>query len=187
VVPAAFSVVLDANVLFPFTLRDTLLRAAAADLYQLHWSDEILDEVARNLVATKTTTEEQAVRLVATMRRAFPEAMITGHESLVAAMPNQEKDRHVAAAAVRAGAQVVVTSNLRDFREMPDGVEAQSPDEFLCNLFDLDPDGMVTIVRDQAQALRRPARTFEEVCAALERIVPSFVTLVRQKAADESP
>ena len=30
-----FRVVLDANVLFPFTLRDTLLRAAYADLYQV--------------------------------------------------------------------------------------------------------------------------------------------------------
>ncbi|MEQ1572523.1 MAG: hypothetical protein ABMA64_43285 [Myxococcota bacterium] len=48
---------LDANVLLPFTLRDTLLRAAAADLYQAYWSDEILDEVARNLVATGTTTD----------------------------------------------------------------------------------------------------------------------------------
>jgi hypothetical protein len=38
VVPAAFIVVVDANVLFPFTLRDTLLRAAAADFYQLRWA-----------------------------------------------------------------------------------------------------------------------------------------------------
>lgn len=32
--PAPFIVILDANVLFPFTLRDTLLRAAAAGFYQ---------------------------------------------------------------------------------------------------------------------------------------------------------
>jgi hypothetical protein len=89
-------------------------------------------------------------------------------------MPNQAKDRHVAAAAVRAGAQVIVTSNLRDFRTLPDGIEAQSPDEFSCNLFDLDPDGMFAIVRAQAVALRRPPRSFEEVCAALKRIVPTF-------------
>ena len=49
-VPAPFIVVLDANVLFPFTLRDTLLRAAAADFYQLRWSSEILDEMISNLV-----------------------------------------------------------------------------------------------------------------------------------------
>ena len=48
---ARFVVVLDANVLFPFTLRDTLLRAAAAELYQVRWTGRILDEMARNLVA----------------------------------------------------------------------------------------------------------------------------------------
>lgn len=181
-VPAPFRVVLDANVLFPFTLRDTLLRAADAGFYQLYWSDEILEEVRRNLVATGITTPAQATRLVATMRRAFPEATVTGYEQLVLAMPNDHEDRHVAAAAVRAGAQVVVTSNLRDFREMPEGIEAQSPDEFLCNLLDLDPDRMVAVVRDQAAALRRPPRTFDEVCAALERVVPTFSGLVRQHA-----
>ena len=35
-------VVLDANVLYPFSLRDTLLRVAAEDLYQVRWSDQIL-------------------------------------------------------------------------------------------------------------------------------------------------
>jgi hypothetical protein len=41
-VPAPFIVVVDANVLFPLTLRDTILRAAAAGFYQLRWSAEIL-------------------------------------------------------------------------------------------------------------------------------------------------
>jgi hypothetical protein len=42
-VPAPFIVLLDANVLFPFSLRDTLLRAAAAGFYQLRWSSQILE------------------------------------------------------------------------------------------------------------------------------------------------
>lgn len=52
-VPAPFIVVLDANVLFPFTLRDTLLRAAAG-FYQVRWTEQILDEATRNLVSTGT-------------------------------------------------------------------------------------------------------------------------------------
>jgi len=36
--------VLDANVLFPFTLRDMLLRAAAEGCFQSSWSEQILDE-----------------------------------------------------------------------------------------------------------------------------------------------
>jgi len=40
--PSSLIAVLDANVLYPFTLRDTLLRAAAAGLFQAQWSDKIL-------------------------------------------------------------------------------------------------------------------------------------------------
>ena len=61
-------------------------------------------------------TDERATRLRSVMEEAFPEAMVTGHEPLIAAMKNEEKDRHVVAAAVKAGAQVVVTNNLRHFR-----------------------------------------------------------------------
>jgi hypothetical protein len=62
-VAAVFPVVLDSCVLFPMTLRDTLLRAAEAGLYRSYWSQEILDGATRNLVMTGRMTEEQAVRL----------------------------------------------------------------------------------------------------------------------------
>jgi hypothetical protein len=118
-VPAPFIVLLDANVLFPFSLRDTLLRAAAAGFYQLRWSSQILDEVTRNLVSSGAMSEEKARKLRAIMEREFPEAEVTGYEHLIAAMRNHEKDRHVAAAAVKASAQVITTSNLKDFADLP--------------------------------------------------------------------
>lgn len=133
-IAGAFRVVLAANVLYPFTLRDTLLRAAHAGLFQVCWSEPILEEATRNLVDDGIMTAEQAHRLRSAMERAFPEALVTGFDGLIAAMPNQEKDRHVAAAAVRCGARVIVTINERDFRELPEGIEAQHPDEFLGNL-----------------------------------------------------
>lgn len=182
-VPAPFIVVLDANVLFPFTLRDTLLRAAAMGFYQVRWSAQILDEMARNLVSTGMMTGEKAARLRAVMEREFPEAEVKGYESLIAAMENDEKDRHVAAAAVKAGAQVVTTSNLKDFRRLPEGLEAQSPDEFLCNLFDLDPEEFVTMLRDQATDLVKPPMTFDELLERLARMVPNLVAVVRRHLA----
>jgi predicted nucleic acid-binding protein len=126
-VPAPFRVVLDANVLFPFTVRDTLLRAAAMGMFQVHWSEEILDEATRNLLGTGRMSEEQVAHLMAAMRNAFPEAVVRGYEPLTPSMPNDEKDRHVAAVAVKAGAQVIVTSNLKDFMALPEGIEAQGP------------------------------------------------------------
>ena len=159
-VPAPFIVVVDANVLFPLTLRDTVLRAAAADLYQLRWSKQILDEMERNLVATGTMPADKAARLREQMEKFLPEAMVTGYEPLVAVMQNDAKDRHVVAAAVKAGAQVITTANLKDFTPLPDGIEAQSPDEFLCNLFDLHPEGFIELLREQASDLHKPPVTF---------------------------
>ena len=72
--PSPFIVLLDANALFPFSLRDTLLRAAAAGFYQVRWSSQILDEMTRNLVAKGTMPEDKANRLRAIMTREFPEA-----------------------------------------------------------------------------------------------------------------
>jgi predicted nucleic acid-binding protein len=175
---APFKVVLDANVLYPFSLRDTLLRATSAALFQVYWSQEILEETRRNLLKSAGVTEHQAKRLISTMKEAFPEACVTGYEELVAAMRNDEKDRHVAAAAVKAGAQVIVTSNLADFHDLPDGIEAQSPDEFLCNLFDLDGDGLAEILKEQAAALKRPPVSFEELLDGLAKTVPQFVAAV---------
>jgi hypothetical protein len=70
-----------------------VLRAAAADSYQLRWSKEILDEMERNLVATGTMPADKAARLRGQMEEFFPEAMVTGYEPLVAAMQNDAKDR----------------------------------------------------------------------------------------------
>jgi predicted nucleic acid-binding protein len=79
-IPAPFKVVLDANVLYPFSLRDTLLRAASEGLFQLYWSDQILEEARRSLVSSGRMTDERATRLRSVMEEAFPEAMVTGHE-----------------------------------------------------------------------------------------------------------
>ena|SRR5690606_432005 len=61
--PAPFGALLDANVLYPMSLRDTLLRAAAAGIYQVLWSAEIVDEARHDLVADKRMSGAQAQRL----------------------------------------------------------------------------------------------------------------------------
>jgi hypothetical protein len=98
-------------------------------------------------------------------------------------MQNEAKDRHVAAAALKAGAQVIVTSNLKHFTLLPEGIEAQSPDEFLCNLFDLDPDALIELLREQASDLVKPPMTFEQILDRLARVVPEFVEAARRYIA----
>ncbi len=140
----AFSAVLDTNVLYPFSLRDTLLRLAELELYTPLWSARILEEMRRNL-AQHRITAEQATRIEAAMRAAFEEAEIDTAEieRLEPAMTNDPKDRHVLAAAVAADSELIVTFDLDDFPAQacePLGVEATHPDDFLLDLHDLNPE-----------------------------------------------
>ena len=93
-------------------------------------------------------------------------------ESLIPALnlPDPD-DRHVLAAAVRCGAQVIVTANLADFPAAslaPYDIEAQHPDEFVLHLVDLAAGAVVATVQEQAAALKRPPRSPEELLDILE-------------------
>jgi uncharacterized membrane-anchored protein len=103
-------------------------------------------------------------------------------------MPNDEKDRHVLAAAVEAGAELVVTNNLKHFRARDVarvGVRAASADDYLCELLDRAP----LIVREalalQAESMKKPRQwTVRDVLGALSRGSPpanKFVAAVEQR------
>lgn len=176
-------VVLDACVLFPFTLRDTLLRVAEARLYQVRWTDEILEEVRRNLVKTDETTEEQAERLIQRMNQVFKYAHVANYKHLIPSMTNDPKDRHVAAAAVACKAQIIVTFNLRHFSRPalgPFGIQAQSPDTFLANLLAAHPQQIQQIIQQQAQDYAKPPITLAQLLNVLAKQVPRFASLLRQ-------
>lgn len=172
-------VVLDACVLFPFSLRDTLLYMAESGLYQIYWSIEILEEMRRNLVKQKRATAEKSVKLIRVMEQAFPDAMVGDYESLIMAMQNHEEDRHVVAVAVKAKAKIIVTSNLRHFQHLPQGIDAQSPDKFLCSLFALNPDKVIEQLERQARAKKRPPIEFDDLLSGLSKLIPKFVASVR--------
>lgn len=185
---SAFVVVLDVSVLFPATLRDTLLRAASAGLYRIRWTDDILEDVKRKLVNDRGIPEEKAQQLIDVMRKQFPEASITEHRSLISAMPNDPKDRHVLAAAVASRAQVIVTQHLRHFPHevlIPLMIEAQSPDEFLTHLFHLAPERIAEIIEEQGVDLCNPSMTVLDVLDTLAQPAPNFADLVRHYLVGE--
>ena len=85
------------------------------------------------------------------MDKHFGDAPVTGYEPLVEALnlPDAD-DRHVLAAAIRCGAQYVVTDNLADF---PDEVltrfdiEAIAADAFLSQIVELYPSEALAVLR----------------------------------------
>ena len=174
-------VVADANVLVPASLCDILLRAFAAGLYQLRWTEDILDEVYRTPINDLNKSDAQARRRIEAMKRAFPDAMITSHRHLIDAMTNSPKDRHVLATAVEAAARVILTNNLRDFPAeslSPHGIVAESPDIFLLRLARRDTGAVVAIIHEQAQGLQSPPMSVSGVLSALAVQAPRFVSQV---------
>ncbi|MGL4879515.1 MAG: PIN domain-containing protein [Waterburya sp.] len=174
--------ILDACVLFPMPLRDTLLRIAEKGLYRLHFSQEILDETTRNLVKKRRMTQEQATKYQECMKQFFPESIVEDYESLIFLMTNDPKDRHVLAAAVKTKADIIVTSNLKDFPKkslQPLGIKALNPDQFLIDLFsNYEIDIAVDILKQQAEDLKNPPMTLKELIERLSRQVPKFTNRI---------
>ena len=177
---ADFKVVLDACVLIPMPLADTLLRLAGGQrLYLPKWTDQIMTEVSRNLAENFGLTDEQVAYRESEIRRHFPEAWVEGHEDLISAMTNHPKDRHVLAAAVRCNAEVIVTHNVKDFPRTalePYSITAMGPSTFLRNLYELDPRFVADALERQAASINRTA---EYVLDRLSINAPGFVSFFR--------
>ncbi|MHB1415096.1 MAG: PIN domain-containing protein [Chloroflexota bacterium] len=176
-----FVVLLDANVLWSAAVRDTILRAVEADLFRPAWTEQILEELGRSLLRERPyLTSTQVAYLIDMLTQGFPEALVYGYEDLVPVMSNHEGDRHVLAAALRAGASVIVTSNLAHFDETsrkPYDIDLQTPDDFLCHLWHLSPETMARILREQAAALQNPPLTVHQVLETLARTAPQFAAI----------
>ena len=109
--------VLDANVLYPSHLRDLLLRLSIAGMYRARWTDTILDETFRSISADRAVLDPQQLRRTRElMNSAIEDVLVRGYERLIETvdLPDAD-DRHVVAAALRCGAEVIVTRNMRDF------------------------------------------------------------------------
>ncbi|GCB47454.1 PIN domain-containing protein [Streptomyces sp. NL15-2K] len=170
----AFVAIYDANVLYPSTLRDVLIRVAQSGIVQAKWTDQILDETFRNILKDcPDIPPEKLDRVRTLMNAAIRDCLVRGHEPLIDAveLPDPD-DRHVLAAAIRAKAQAIVTFNLKDFPTdalTPWDVEALHPDAFLEAQIDLAPQVVYGAVQRIADSWRKPPGTVDDVISRLER------------------
>lgn len=162
-------VFLDTCVLLKPYLCDSMLTIAEAGIYRPLWSPAVLDELRRNLIR-RGLDDKQVGHRFYQMAQAFPDAQITGYEALIAQMTNHPKDRHVLGAAVRGGAEVLVTENLRDFpgdSVRPFDLEVVTQDTFLLDQLDLAPADILAALRRQVSRYHREPRTVEALLTIL--------------------
>lgn len=172
----AFVGVYDACVLYPISLCDLLMRLAQTGLFRAKWTERILDECFRNILADRPDLKpEQLHKRRIAMSNAIRDVLVENHEpaavGLSSSLPDPD-DAHVLAAAIVSGAQVIVTANLRDFPASalkPYAIEAQHPDEFVLNLIDLAPMVVGQVIVEQAASKKKPPMTVDDVLTALER------------------
>ena len=168
-----FTVVYDACVLYPAPLRDLLMHLALSDVCRAHWSDLIHDEWTRNVLANRPDlTQRQLNRTRQLMNTHVRGSLITGFEHLTAAihLPDPH-DRHVVAAAIHAEASLIVTFNLKDFPApalRPYNLAARHPDDFIADLLDWHPAGVLKAAANHRRSLKNPPKTALEYLDTLQ-------------------
>ncbi|CAG8870205.1 hypothetical protein PS627_03908 [Pseudomonas fluorescens] len=176
-----FTVIYDACVLYPAPLRDLLMHLALTGVYRARWSEQIHDEWTRNVLKNRSDlTQAQLDRTVEFMNRAIPDCLVSNYEPLMMGLElPDEDDRHVLGAAIKCGASVIVTYNLKDFPAeilKQFEIEALHPDVFLSDIWDLDQAAVLEAVQKQRAALKNPTHTPRELLdTLLKQRLPEIV------------
>lgn len=179
---ANWTACLDACVLVPMGLCDSLLSIAQAGIYRPVWSEAILDEVARNV---PPAARGDVADRIAAVNAAFPDAQVDGWRPLMAGVPSavDAKDRHVVAAALAGQANVIVTENVRDFAPADlatINLSVQRADEFLVAQFEVDPSLAAAAVRRQLNRLQHPSRTPGEHIELIRPGLPGYADVLEE-------
>jgi hypothetical protein len=99
------------------------------------------------------------------------DCLVEGYEDLIPGLTLPDPDdRHVLAAAIRAGADAIVTFNLKDFPEERLGryqIEVLHPDEFIHHQIGLDQAAAVVPADGSRGRLKNPAISAEQYLATL--------------------
>lgn len=197
--------VIDATDLYPQDQRDFLVQAAFDGLYRLDWSETILQETAcaihrrlreREGLSRRTATERMLGLLSSALTavgagQALDEAAIRAR---IAAMSDDRAnwgttdpdDRHVIAAALVAGADVLVSSDKRfdaEYCQRQLGFRVLTADAFLLEIFGDASDEHITAPLDALAARwKKPAQfTRPQVVGRLQTPLPEAIEYLIEK------
>jgi hypothetical protein len=157
---ASYSALLDACVLYPQTLRDLLLSLAGTGLFHARWTERINEEWVEKLLTKNPARRPRVLRTLELVNESIEDCLITGYEHLIESvvLPDPD-DRHVVAAALTGGVDVIVTYNLTDFPAdvlSPLGLEAQHPDDFLASIIGVGGDLACNAIKAMRERYKKP-------------------------------
>jgi hypothetical protein len=177
-VPRYERVFVDSATLYPISLADLVLRLAEIGMFEILWSDHLLVEIERVLVAKKGLSTHSAHYFCNCIREAFPEGRIGPAEylPLLATRSGPDPDDHVhSAAAVAGGATVVLSADKIGFpaRDIAPA-RRRNPDVFLTGLLRRYPEDVLGVVDAMGNSLRSPLTRAEVLTRLAAAGVPMF-------------
>ncbi len=133
------SIFLDANILFSWNLNHLIMffSDSKIGLVQPYWSDAVIVEAVKNIMKAERAENVKNVEArFAKMNEAFPLALVSGYENLLNVAGVDEKDQHVAKAALHSECRFLVTENIPDFIKgnFNGGLKVITPDALLTAL-----------------------------------------------------
>lgn len=169
-----FTVVYDACVLYPAAPRDFLMHLAITNLFRARWTDRIHEEWIPNVLRDRPDlTARQLARTRQLMDENILDCLVTGYESLIPTLSLPDpNDRHVLAAAIRCGANSIVTFNTKDSPKKslePFGIEAFHPDEFVLSQVCRAPSIVCSAAKRQRVSLCNPPKNVDEYLNCLSQ------------------
>ncbi len=137
-----------------------MIRLAQTRRFRARWTEAIQREWLTALLRNRPETHDEAklARTMTLMNQAVPDCLVTGYERLTEqlSLPDSN-DRHVLAAAIRCGAQAIVTMNVKDFPSEALAefeIVPRHPDDFILDLADLEPAVVTAAAKLQRAALK---------------------------------
>lgn len=169
--------VLDACVLYPYHLRDFLIRLSiSGNMYQPRWSDDIHEEWTRNLLMNRPELNKEALKRTVALMNRLPETLVRRdrYQYLIdqCVLPDPD-DRHVLAAAIECDANFIITFNLRDFPAKilaENKIEAIHPDDFVLKLAEISPESVLFVLQEQVSSMKNSPMALHEFVETLRNL-----------------
>ena len=162
-----FTVLYDANIFFGAFRRTVMVHLAQSGLYRAKWTEDIHQEwMGRLREKYPDIGADKVQRIRGLIDAAVPDCLVRGYRRVINNLELPDtNDRHDLAAAIKSGAQVIVTCNVDHFPAetlSEYDIEAQHPDDFLMYQKEENLGVFLSLLQRCRREQKKPAYSVEE-------------------------